>query len=207
MTTLMVLKRLYSSLVVVALVCGCVGFTAPPARAQVTEAAVKAAYIYRFLEYVSWPTESFRNSEDPIVIGTMQDDDVAAELARVTRDRTVQNRRLTLVHVQDERDLSVHVLYVPRVNSARLSRVLEAARQRPILTIMNSADGLDKGAVINFVAAANRIQFEVSLEAANRAGLGISARLLAVALRVKKTESANRLFAHAFVRDLRRSRH
>jgi hypothetical protein len=190
----------------IALACACVGVTTPSVRAQATEAAVKAAYIYRFLEYVSWPAESFRNAEEPIVIGTTQDDDVAAELARVTRDRTVQNRRLTLVDVRDERDLAVHVLYVPPGNSPRLSRVLEAARQRPILIITNSAGGLDKGGVINFVAAGGRIQFEVSLEAAHRAGLTISARLLAVALRVKKTERSNRLVAHAFVRNLRDSR-
>ncbi|MGZ8229713.1 MAG: YfiR family protein [Burkholderiales bacterium] len=40
-----------------------------------------------------------------------------------------------------------------------------------------------------------RIKFEVSLEAAQRAGLTISARLLALAVRVKKGEFQHNMFA------------
>jgi hypothetical protein len=153
------------------------------------EAAVKAAYIYRFLEYVAWPAQAFRTPDEAIVIGATQNDEVTAELSRIVADRLVHGRRLSVVVVkQIERDLPVHVLYVPASDAARLPRAVELARQRPLLLITDLDDGLEKGATINFVQSEGRIKFEVSLEAAARAGLTISSRLLAVATRVKKGE-------------------
>lgn len=162
------------------------------------ESAVKAAYIYRFLEYVAWPAPSFRTAEDPIVIGTTHSDEVSAELNRMTSGRTVHNRRLVVTAVkQFERDSVVHVLYVPAGDVARSAKLIEAARQRPILVITDIEDGLDRGATINFVQSEGRIKFEVSVEAAGRAGLTISARLLAVATRVKKGEYRPPVYAWA----------
>jgi hypothetical protein len=171
------------------------GLTSPAAAQAPLDFEVKAAYIYRFLDYVTWPPQSFRAPDDPLLIGALQNDEVAAELARLTRERTVQGRRLQLVLVKDERDPGVHALYVPRAESGRAARVLDAARQRPILVVTDHPEGLDRGGVINFVPAAGRIQFEVSLEAAARTGLEISSRLLAVAIRVKKGEYGRPLVA------------
>ena len=53
--------------------------------------------------------------------------------------------------------------------------------------------------MINFVTIGDRVQFEVSLEAAQRVGLAISARLLAVALRVKKTKYSDHVHGYALV--------
>jgi hypothetical protein len=185
-------------LVIAACVCGCICL-ASIARAQVMESTVKAAYVYRFLDYVSWPAQSFHTPDDPIVIGIVQDHAIAAEVTRLTQHRTVQNRRLSVIQVREERDLPVHVLYVPNVNSPRASRLVESARHQPILIVTDSADGLDRGGVINFVTIGDRVQFEVSLEAAQRVGLAISARLLAVALRVKKTKYSDHVPEYALV--------
>jgi len=152
------------------------------------EETVKAAYIYRFLEYVAWPPQAFRTPDEPLVIGTTHNDGVTAELSRIVAERTVHNRKLSVVVVkQVDRDAPVHVLYIPSDDAARLAKAAEVARQRPILIITDVNDGLEKGATINFVQSEGRIKFEVSLEAASRAGLTISSRLLAVATRVKKS--------------------
>jgi hypothetical protein len=161
------------------------------------EAGVKAAYIYRFLEYVTWPAAAFRAPEDPILIGVVQNDTVSAELARIVNERMAQGRKLVLVQLKDERDLPVHVLYIPKLDLPRPARIFEAARQQPTLVITDDPDGSDKGAAITFVPSGGRIQFEVALEAAARAGLNISSRLLAVAVRVKKGEYRAPRYAHA----------
>lgn len=162
---------------------------ATTAAAQTSiEAGVKAAYIYRFLEYVTWPATAFRAPEDPILIGVVQHDSVTSELGRIVNERMAQGRKLALVQLKDERELPVHVLYLPKLDTPRSARIAEAARQQPTLIITDDPDGSDKGAAITFVPSGGRIQFEVALEAAARAGLSISSRLLAVAVRVKKGE-------------------
>jgi hypothetical protein len=47
--------------------------------------------------------------------------------------------------------------------------------------ITESDDGLDQGSVINLVVVDGRVRFEVALDAAERAGLKLSSRMLAVA--------------------------
>lgn len=180
----------------------CASLYSSVAAPQVSlEPAVKAAYIYRFLEYVSWPPQVLRSPDAPIVIGTTQPDDVVAELNRIASERTVQNRRISVIQVKDERDAAIHVLYVPRLDGPR-AKVLEVFRQRPVLIITDAADGLERGATINFVESDGRIKFEVSVDAASRAGLTISSRLLAVAARVKKSEYSPLMFSSTQSRNI-----
>jgi hypothetical protein len=159
-------------------------FSTAAAAQPPLEAAVKAAYIYRFLEYVSWPAESFKTPDEPIVIGVTQDDEIAAELRRIARERMVNSRRMVVVPARAERDLAVHVLYVSAPDMQKTMK--GSVRQKPVLIITDTADGLEQGATINFVQSEGRIKFEVSLDAAQRAGLTISSRLLGVAARIKK---------------------
>lgn len=157
------------------------------------ESAVKAAYIYRFLEYVTWPGESSKAPTDPIVVAVTREDDVAGELRRIARERTVQNRRIIVLAARQKMEAPVHVLYVPAADIAKFLK--GAPGQRPVLIVTDTADGLEHGATINFVHSEGRIKFEVSIDAAQRAGLAISSRLLAIAIRVKKGEYPQHIYA------------
>jgi hypothetical protein len=64
---------------------------------------------------------------------------------------------------------------------ARAGEVLAAVRDRPVLTVTDGVQGAADGAIINFVVVDDKVRFDVSLAAAGRAGLRISARLLTVA--------------------------
>jgi hypothetical protein len=56
---------------------------------------------------------------------------------------------------------------------------------------MDHPRGLDEGGVINFLIVDRRVRFEVSMNAAQRAGLRISSQLLSVAVRVRGTRTAS----------------
>ncbi len=151
------------------------------------EIQIKAAFLYKFTGYVDWPKSSFKDANSPITIGVVGADEIADELRHMVSDRTVQSRPLNVIVVSKESDLSgVHVLFIGRDASARLARLIEAVRQRPILTVTDIPDGLERGGMINFVIAKRRVQFEIAVDAAEKAGLVLSSRLLSVALRVKK---------------------
>jgi hypothetical protein len=169
---------------------------APSALAAIApEHSVKAVYIYRFLDFVTWPSDRFRSPDDAILIGVTQVDEVAEELALIARERTSQGRPLRIVTVREARDLPVHVLYLPNVDSGRARALLEHAREQPTLIVANAPRGLEAGAVINLVRTGDRVQFEIALDAAARAGLAISSRLLSVALRVRKSRSGTFVLA------------
>ncbi|HEX6997182.1 MAG TPA: YfiR family protein [Gammaproteobacteria bacterium] len=70
-------------------------------------------------------------------------------------------------------------------HNAYLETLIEHVRDRPVLTVSDAPDGLERGAMVNFQLVGERVRFEVSLAAAQRAGLVLSSRLLASALRVE----------------------
>ena len=66
-----------------------------------------------------------------------------------------------------------------------LARILEALQGQNVLTVGEDGAFTQCGGIINFVKEDNRVRFEVNVTAAERAGLKISSRLLALARIVK----------------------
>jgi hypothetical protein len=175
------LSRLFVRALAVALVAA----AALEVQAQVaSEAAVKAAFIHKFLGYIEWSPASFPNPDSPIVVGTAGSDDVASELERLVASRPVLGRRVVVRKLAEgDRFVGLHVLFVARGEPATRAMVRQA-REQGVLTITETERGLEQGAAINFVASEDRIGFEVSLDSAERSGHRISSRMLAVARRV-----------------------
>lgn len=151
---------------------------------EAPEPAVKAAFLYRFAGYVEWPPAAFAQPETPFVIGVAGADDVAAELEKLLAGRAINNRRAIVRRIRDVESVrGVHLLFVGRAEASPRP-LLREAQQHGALTVTESERGLEAGSAINFVVAENRVGFEVSLDAAERSGLRISSRMLAVARRV-----------------------
>lgn len=152
------------------------------AAQQATEAAVKAAFLYKFAGYIEWPATAFASPETPLVIATSSADDVATELETTVAGRMVNNRRIVVRRLREgEAPQGVHVLFVGR-REPNARAVVRAAHQVGALTVTETS--LEAGGAINFVVADERVSFEVSLDAAERSGHKISSRMLAVARRV-----------------------
>ncbi len=149
------------------------------------EAGVKAAYLYKFIGYVEWPAGAFDQPESPIIIGVAGAEPVLAELERLLPGRMVQWRGVIGRRIRPGEPLDgVHVLFVGRAASAVAGPWLDTQAGKPVLVVTEVPDGLDRGGTINFLLVGGKVRFEASLPAAERAGLKLSARLLAVAERV-----------------------
>lgn len=148
-----------------------------------SEASVKAAFLYRFAAYVEWPAAALPPAA-PFVIAVAGAEDVAAELERVVQGRSVQERKVVVRRVREADSFrGVHIAFIGR-GEAQGRALARAAQQAGALVVTDSERGLELGGAINFVLADDRMGFEVSLDNAERAGLRISSRMLAVARRV-----------------------
>jgi len=164
----------------------CAALCAPGGGAQpaLTADQVKAGFLYHFTAFVNWPEAALTDS---IVIGMLGGDDVEAELRRIVGTRTAQGRSIAVRRLRATDSFAgVHILYVGASESQRLERVVAAVTGSPTLVVSDSPEGLERGAMINFLTS-DRVQFEVSLDSALRGGLRLSPRLLSVAIRVKKS--------------------
>jgi hypothetical protein len=159
-----------------------------PAFAQsdnrTAEVQIKAAFLYKFGEFVQWPPAALR-ADAPFAIGVMGADDVAAALEQVVADRTVQGRPVVVRRVRRGEALGgLHVLFIGQADGARLAETLAAAKGQPLLTVTESDNAISHGSVINFVAEDQKVRFDIALPSAERGQLKISSRLLAVARKV-----------------------
>ena len=168
----------------------CAGWSTTAAQAaddaRTLEDRVKAAYLYRFAEYVEWPEGVFARRDTPVTIGVLGSDTLADELAQAVVGRTINDRPVTIKRLKPGEPLTgVHVLFIARSESARLNQLAQGAQPRSILTVSESDGALAQGSVINFVVADRRVRFEISLESAEKSKLRLSSRLLAVAQQVR----------------------
>ena len=149
------------------------------------EHQVKAAFLYKFAGYVDWPSTSFARPDTPLTIAVAGADAIAAELVQATSGRTVEGRTVTVKRVKAGESLAgVHILFVGKAESARLSQWAQSAQQHSALIVTESDGALAQGSVINFVMADRRVRFEVALDSAEKSKLKLSSRLLAVAQQV-----------------------
>lgn len=157
---------------------------AQPARLEASEASVKAAFLYKFPAYVEWPAHAFASPTAPFVFGVVGQEEVATELERLVAGRQWSGHPMVVKRIDGDNVRGVQVLFVGRGASDRVTALVRAALAPGILVVTESQKGFAAGSAINFVIQDERVGFEVSADAAERSGLRISSRMLAVARRV-----------------------
>ena len=146
--------------------------------------AVKAAYLYRITSYVQWP--GTRPADAPFTIDVLGDPAIAADLAQLLAQHTVQGhpaRMRVITRISDLGD--AQMLYIGPAFRGSVRAAIAAVGDRPVLIVTDEDQGLADGSTINFVEDGQHVRFEVSLTAASRAKLNISSQLLSVAARVE----------------------
>jgi len=158
---------------------------AQQSTAAYSEDAIKAVFLYRFAAYVVWPPS---RSTDPVfTIGVINADGVADELERLLAHHMVKDRRARVRRISNPGDIGDSmIVYVGGGGTQALQTVLAHIERAPVLLVTDAERGLDSGSAINFRIVDSHVRFEVSLAAADRAGLSIRSELLSVAIRVSR---------------------
>jgi hypothetical protein len=153
--------------------------------AQFSVDAVKAAYLFRFAQYVEWPQSL--PADNPFVIGITGAEDVAVHLERLVPGLSVNGHLVKVRRVTRAQELAgVHILFIGRESFKRTRSLRAIAIAKPILLVTENESGLDGGAVINFIEVNRNLRFEISMNAADRSGLKVNSALLSVAARVER---------------------
>jgi hypothetical protein len=158
----------------------------PGDAGRVSEQSVKAAYLYRFADYVEWPGGEI-SAGLPITIGVLGAEPLAEELASMTTGRSVGGRPIEVRQLEPEQSLAdLQVLFIG-AGADDLEAVLAMARSLPVLTVTEVDGALAEGSIVNFVTSQQRVRFEISLPAAESSGLRLNSGLLSVAQRVYRS--------------------
>jgi hypothetical protein len=163
----------------------------PAARARVhaenvpEEYRLKAAFVYRFPQFVEWPPASWTGRE-ALEICVSQPNPFGSSLAEFVEGESLKGKRFVVRQVTAKGPIeSCHVLFVAQTPATTKSDLLARAASLPILTVGDSPRFLDLGGIINLRLVDRRVRFEINLAAADRAGLRLSSQLLRLAMTVR----------------------
>ncbi len=148
---------------------------------------VKAAYLFNFTKFVTWPADAFQNEHSPIVIGVVGADPFGPLLDQTIKDKTVAGRDLKVQRFQWRvgDDLSAmkkcHLLYMSTSLGNDADDLIAALSRLPILLIGEGTEFAKSGGTLGFVMEEGRIVFWTNRKAAETANLQLSSQLLKLA--------------------------
>lgn len=145
------------------------------------EQRVKSAFLFNFAKFVSWPPGKLAGSTSTIVFCLLERDAMAPALEEALAGKTIDDHPLSLRRVGRAEDFrGCHVAYLGAVDAARLPAALAGVGGNGVLTVYE-ADSVQHDGVVRFYLDERKVRFEINADAAQRAGLQLSSRLLGVA--------------------------
>ncbi len=161
--------------------------------------AVRAALILNFAKFVEWPGDAFDSPDDPLVIGVWNEPEFAEVLERTVRNQSVDNRRVIVRRLESSSDEPLpslhslrhcHVLSMAKSPRERQAELLKRIRESSILTVAEVDGFARRGGMIELDLVDARYTFRINPKAAERAGLKLSSRLLALATIIEEEKRA-----------------
>ncbi len=164
-------------------------FSGLPAQGGATplEFQVKAAFLYNFARFVEWPSDTL-TGEGPFVIGVLGTGAFNQALEAAVLGKTVGSRAIRVRQVKSLEEADrCHILFVGGKEPEWPAGLLKAVRGSAVLTVGDTETFTREGGIVNFVMQDNHVRFAVNTDAAERAGLKISSKLLQLAIIVHDT--------------------
>lgn len=166
--------------------------TATPVRAEsgtLPEFVLKSAYLYQFTLFVDWPEDAFTGPTAPMTVCVLGEDPFGSSLDALAQ-KSSQERPVQVRRIHRGRDATAcHVLFVSASERDRLAAVMAGLPARRLLTVSDIEGFAEAGGAIEFVLVEKRIRFSINLEAARKAGIRISSKLLNLALAVSHAKA------------------
>lgn len=168
--------------VATAIACLAIASSAGRANAQGAEPnELKAAFVFQFANFVEWPEEAFSEPDEPFTICVVGNERVAQILRGAVAQRTVAGRPVqVLSDMPADEESKCRIVFFDKDEVDGLQEHVDALKELPVLTVSDADDFTRKGGVIRLYEERNRLRIEVNVDAAERAGLTISSKLLSL---------------------------
>lgn len=149
-----------------------------------SEYQLKAAYIYKFTSFVEWPASALPHDDSPFVIGILGDNPFNDDLQKTVAGKKILDHPIKVVPLAHlNAATNCHILFISSSEKNRLPEILRTLGQTSVLTVGEMERFTQAGGIINLTREGNKIRFEISDDAAKRAGLKISSKLLSLSVR------------------------
>lgn len=156
-----------------------------PASGQaVTEYQIKAAFLFNFAKFVEWPLPA---SFSPFCIAVGGDDPFAGALEEATKNRTIDGRKIVIRHFKlGSAQPGCEIVFLA-VTPKGIRAALAPFQGTSSLTVGDVPGFCRSGGMIGLQLVDSKVRLEINPEAAQKAHLQVSSKLLALASLVHDT--------------------
>jgi len=155
-----------------------------------TESQVKAAYLYNFGKFVTWPADRAAASA-VFQICVLGHDPFGSVLDSTVLGESIDGKKITVQRMTRIQDASgCSILFISSSEESRLAAILPEAQRLHALTVSDIPHFAERGGTIGLVNHQDRIRFEVNRTMAEQCHLQLSSELLKVAIRVIQSKPA-----------------
>jgi len=178
-------KIAFALFTVIFLLCIAIVVTDTDAEQQPGEYEVKAAFIYNFPQFVTWPPNVMGTHINICVIG----DDPFGTALDSTEEQTLGNKKMVISRLSEPRHLKeCHILFISKTEKKRLSQIFNTLKGTSTLIVGDTEGFAQQGVIINFYLVDYKVRLEINEDAARRANLKISSKLLKLSRIVQNTD-------------------
>ena len=150
-----------------------------PAAADNLEQKLKAAFLYRFAQFVEWPAQD--SSREELALCILGDEGFYRTAAAI-EGKQVGEARLVIKRIEKPSQVGeCQMVFTGKLGKTLQAQALKQSRNAHVLTVSDQPGFAAAGGMIELMQVDNRLQFEINLKAARQANLQVSAQLLRLA--------------------------
>jgi len=160
----------------------------PPATgagAQVAgpgEYQLKAAFLFNFAKFIDWPASSFASPRSDFSICILGADPFGRTMEDLLQDKTIGDRHVSVARTRQVAEARhCQMVFVSASEKSRVREILDGMKGSNALVVGETDGFASAGGAIQFAIEDNRMRFLINTDAADRAGLKVSSKLLSLA--------------------------
>lgn len=162
--------------------------TAQAPDADRREYAIKAAFLFHFTQFITWPESALSGEGEPLRIAVFQPNPFGQVLEQIVEDKLVQGRPIEIRYINDVADAEgAQIVFIPQ--SANVSReIIDRLSGQPVLLVGEDREFIRNGGMVALVRTGERVAIIIDRDTLQRAGLDASSRLLRLAQTVGESK-------------------
>ncbi len=146
------------------------------------EYQLKAAFLFNFAKFIDWPAASFATPQSPFTVCILGTDPFGRVMDDAWQGKIVGDRSVVVERSKDVADTRhCQMVFVSPSEKHRLQQILSSLRGTNALVVGETEGFAAAGGVIQFALEDDRVRFMINTDAADRAGLKVSSKLLSLA--------------------------
>jgi hypothetical protein len=153
---------------------------------SVDEYRLKSAILYRLTQFIEWPDSAYPDHRAPMLLCIIGQDPLANYLTSTQPQEADTNRPFLIRRLQSDADLvGCQILYISSSERKTAAHWFSILNGSSILTVGEMTQFAIHGGMVQFSMEDQHVRFIINLDAATRAKIKISSKLLVLAEIVK----------------------